>query len=66
MYFHSLNYSTACFLKAVSHNMKVPSPNPALIKSREKIHTDFKKTGSGFVTLQQTVNTISKKKQQIA
>lgn len=52
MHFHSLKYSTACFLKAVSHNMKIPGPNPALIKSKEKIHIDFKKTGSGFVILQ--------------
>lgn len=52
MYFHSLKYSTACFLKAVSHHMKTPGPNPALIKCREKIHIDCKKKGSGFVILQ--------------
>lgn len=37
MYFHSLKYSTACFLKTISHNKKSPGPNPALIKGRGKI-----------------------------
>lgn len=49
MYFHSLKYSTTFFGKLVSYSMKVPGPNPVLIKSREKIHTDFKKRGSSLM-----------------
>jgi len=48
-YFNSLKHSTAYFLKVVSYNKTVPGPNPVLTKSREKIHTDFKKIGSSFM-----------------
>lgn len=51
MNFYSLKYSTAYFLNDVRHNMKVPGPSPALMKSRMKIYINFKKTGSGFVIL---------------